>query len=574
MEPQAKDLAADAFLGRHRKLVRRTALVSVLTLVSRILGFVREVLAATLFGDKSGIFDAFITAWRIPNLFRRFLGEGALSTALQTKLTGIDCDRGNAAGRQLLWATLRLVFAILLLVCGLVMFAAANLPDTFPGTDWRWLGADPAAVRELCVRLMPFVLAICLSALIGGALQVRGHFSTPALAPVALNLCWIASLCYVGWSFGWATDVSPELIGSPEEKARQLEMTRVLSWGVLLAGLVQLGIQIPAMARFGLLGAGSRSGAEAEGQALTKSEARSGARSVFARSAPLALGAAVYQVNVLMDGLMAESLLTDGGPSVHYFANRVQQFPLALIAVAATSAVFPALQAHGHRGEKAELRRLHDRTQLGVAFLALPATAGLLVLAGPIAGVLFQHGAFEESGVQRMGLGLAALALALLPAGAVGLTSRTYYSLGDFRTPVRISVAMLIANATLNVAFVRGAGMDVEGLALATVITSWGNLLLLLPGLKRLGLPSAESGWGGRLARSTVGALLCGLVAWGSYEVSSGGVQSGVRAAWSLCLAIAAGGGGFVLWAVLTGAPEWIHLKERLQARAERRRAN
>ena len=363
---------ADEIVDRHSGLVPRTILVSGLTLLSRILGFVREVLSAAIFGDTSAVYDAFVTAWRVPNLFRRFFGEGAISTALQTAITEADGDGGSEAGRRLFHATLKVTAGLLVVLCVVTMTLAWLLPDAMPGTGWAWLGADPEPVRELIVRLLPFVVLICLAALCAGALQVRGHFATPNLAPVAMNVVWIAVLVYLGVAFVWGGEGGSGGGGEALGMGVQMDMARVLAWGALLSGGVQLVVQLPALGRFGLLRA------EGTGAGVDAARVRAGAWGVLRTSAPLALGAAVYQINVMIDGFMAEGLLRDGGPSAHYFANRVQQFPLALIAVAATSAVFPKLKALGHRGRGAELRALHDRAQLSVCFLALPAGVGLI----------------------------------------------------------------------------------------------------------------------------------------------------------------------------------------------------
>jgi putative peptidoglycan lipid II flippase len=545
----------EGVLSRHVRLVSRTVLVSGLTLVSRLLGFLRETLAAALFGDSSAVFDAFVTAWRVPNLFRRFLGEGALATALQTRLTEIDADHGDAAGRLLFLRTVSLASGLSVVVCAVAMLVVASLPDVMPGTGWRWLGADPEPVRELTVQLLPFVVLICVSALVGGALNVRGHFALPSLAPAAMNLVWIATLCVLAMRAG--------LFGSEDGASRgaagleeQLEMARFLAWGVLVAGLVQLAIQVPALSRFGLL----RRGGSERRPTMKGGAVRTGAWEVLRRSAPLALGAAVYQINVLVDGLMAEGLLPDGGPTAHYLGNRVQQFPLALIAVAATSAVFPALKALGHARKGGELRELHDRTQLAVAFLALAATAGLLVLARPIASALFQHGEYGAEGIERIAAVLRMLALALLPAGAVGLTSRAYYACGDFRTPVLVSVAMLVLNVGLNALFVIGREMDADGLALATAISSWGNLALLLPGLRgRLGLPASTQRWVRRLAPLVVAAVATGAAAWGVHA----GLAARVPGPLALLAAIAAGGVAHFGSAALLRVPELRALRLR-----------
>ena len=265
--------------------------------------------------------------------------------------------------------------------------------------------------------------------------------------------------------FGWF-DASPEAPGElgVEGKLRHLEMARWLAVAVLFSGVVQLAVQLPALRAASLLGRATR-------QASLPLDAPR-PLDVLKRSAPLALGAAVYQINVMVDGLMAEGLLPNGGPTLHYLANRVQQFPLALVAIAATSAVFPALQAMGHRRDLAGLRRLHDHTHLAIAAVAIPAACGLFALSRPVIEVLFERGNFQSDGVARATPALQALCLAILPAGATGLIARTYYAMGDFLTPVKISVSMLLLNVLLNTWFLVALGMDVEGLAAATAITT------------------------------------------------------------------------------------------------------
>lgn len=525
---------------RHDRLGLRTALISSLTLVSRILGYIRDLISAALFGDQSGIYDAFITAWRVPNLFRRFLGEGALATSFQTALTAVDADHGDPTGALLFRRTLKLLFGLLLGLAFVLMALVALAPDRMPFTGWMWLGDDPGPVRELAFRVMPFVVLVCLSALFTGALQVRGRFGAPAIAPAAMNVVWIAVLAVVAIRFGWYGP-SPAAQGEAgaEAVARHLEMTRWLAWGVLAAGLFQLVVQIPALRAAGLLlGRAGR----APGAVPPPTELPAGAPKpldVLKRAAPLALGAAVYQINVMIDGLMAESLLDNGGPTLHYYANRLQQFPLALIAIAATSAVFPALQSLGHRRDLGELRALHDRTHLAIAVIALPAAVGLFFLSESVVEVAFERGAFGREGVMRTTLALQALCFAILPAGATGLIARTYYSMGDFRTPVKVSIVMLVLNVGLNAWFLIGFDMDVEGLAAATAITSALNAALLMPGLTgRLGLPKSGLAFVKPLIGMTLAALISGVAA----KLAEAGLHDPVGRTGALGIAIAVGG--------------------------------
>jgi len=451
-------------VSRHRKLFSRTLLVSSLTLLSRIAGFVRESLAASVFGHASAINDAFVTAWRVPNLFRGLLAEGAMTTSLQTALTREDAERGEAAGNRLFWALLRFVLIASVLVTAGVMLLAWLMPDAMPLTGWEWLGDHPEPVRELLLRMMPFVVFVALAAVIGGALQVRGHFASTAFAPVLMNLWWIAALFLV---------ITRHPSGEPAgEYARQFDMARELAWYLLVAGALLVAVQLPGLLRTGLW----RREPSAKEPTLN---AR--VRAVWTGALPLAFGAAVYQINVMIGGLMAEGLLADGGPSLLYYATRLQQLPLSLVAVAATSAVFPAFAALGQAGRREELRKLHADTQLAVAFVALPAAIGLFVFAEPVMAVCFEHGAFGAEGVERGAQALRGLAVAVLPAGAVGLMARCCYSVGDLGGPVRASVLVLVVGVGLNWLFVPVMGLDVLGIALSSALGAWLNLLLLLP---------------------------------------------------------------------------------------------
>jgi putative peptidoglycan lipid II flippase len=338
---------------------------------------------------------------------------------------------------------------------------------------------------------------------------------------------------------------------------------------VLAAGVLQLAVQMPALRRYGL--SGRRPGA-AGLTAEAAAEVRARVRAVLTTSAPLALGAAVYQVNVMVDGWMAQAMLTEGGPSTYHYATRIQQFPVALIATAATSSVFPSLQALAHVGRRQELRDLHDRAQLAVAYLAIPATLGLVALASPISAVLLQHGRFELQGVERTSAALGLLALSILPAGAAGLASRIYYALGDMATPVKVSVACLALNVVLNAVLVAGLGMDTGGFALATATSSWVNLALLLPGLsRRLGLPRGQAAWTTRIGWMTLAAGVSPAAAWGVWRLGvGGGAANGLRGAAFLGGAIAASVALYALASAWLALPEWRAITARLASRLGR----
>jgi putative peptidoglycan lipid II flippase len=223
--------------------------------------------------------------------------------------------------------------------------------------------------------------------------------------------------------------------------------------------------------------------------------------------------------------------------------------------------VVPALTALGHERRLGELRSLHDRTHLAICFVAVPASLGLALFAEPVMAVCFEHGHFGAAGVARGALGLRALTLAILPAGAAGLIARTYYAVGDFRTPVRISIAILICNIVLDTLAVTVFGFDVEGLALATALCSWLNVLLLVPGLtRRAGLPPAEPGFARRVAWMLALSVVAVGAARGLYEILGGGRDSVPR----LGISILAAGVLYGGLSELLSIPEWRAFRAKL----------
>ncbi|MDE0890691.1 MAG: murein biosynthesis integral membrane protein MurJ [Planctomycetota bacterium] len=523
----------------------RTFFVAGLTLLSRLVGLAREVISASLFGHNSGIYDAFITAWRIPNLFRKLLGEGALSVALQEGITKADNEDGLAAGAELFQATARFIFAVLLVLCGACMVIAWCLPDTMPFTGAEWLGSDPGAIRELVVRLMPYVVLVCMTALACGALNVRGRFATSSWSPILFNVGWVAALVVVGMTWGW------EIEGErPPEQ--EMAMVRALGWGVLGAGFLQFAMQIPALKSSGFLL-----------KSDTNSVRRGRVKRVLRDAIPLAVGAAVYQLNVLIDGWMAEGMLPDGGPTLYYYANRLQQLPMALISISAATAAFPVLLAQGQRRDLKGMRELHDRTQRGVIYLLLPAAVGLFTLAGPHISALLAHGEFGSEGVVRATPALQYLTLALIPAGAALMATRVYISVGDKRTPVVYSIVSLALNTGLNVLFLGGLDMDIEGLALGTAISSWVHLFLLLQGHRKLGLPKAVPGTPSLIGKILVASLIMGLAA---HFVDAALVEMWGEIA-ALCAAILVGAAAYFALAELLKIPIQREFLKRLLGR-------
>ncbi|MFN9786430.1 MAG: murein biosynthesis integral membrane protein MurJ [Planctomycetia bacterium] len=533
----------DRLVARHTGLVKRAAWISGLTLASRFVGYARETLAAGLFGDKSAALDAFVTAWRIPNLFRGLMGEGAIATAMQTELTRAEHERGVDRSNALFRGLFALVGAASLALVGLLVVCVVAMPDRMPWTDWPWLGADPAPVRELVARMLPFVVFACLAAVAGGALQVRGRFVAWAAAPALMNAVWIAALLWTASRHGWST-----LVGAAELE-RQLAMARELAWLVLGAGSVLLLAQLPSVAGEGLL---------RRGEPIPWAEVRG----VFARSAPIALGVAVFQVNIFVAGLYAEALLADGGPSIFWWVTRLQQLPLSLVSVAAASAVFPLLAAHASRGELGACAKLHKDTHHAILFLALPATASLVAIAPEIVSACFERGAFGPEGVQRGGAALRWLALAIVPVGAASWCARAHYALGETRQPLFAALASAGVNLVAAPLFITRLGMDVAGLCAASALAAGVQMVILGVSLRRLLPRTGEPRWR-RLLLPTGLGILTALVARAVFI----GASPGPTTVAQLLVAILCGSTTYVLGSLLLGSPELAGLRARLRQR-------
>ncbi|MAE28216.1 MAG: lipid II flippase MurJ [Planctomycetota bacterium] len=544
-------------VSRHRNLGRRAILVTTLTGFSRLLGYGRDLMMAAIFGGSSPVLDAFFTGWRIPNLFRRFLGEGALGMAFQRTLTNTEARDGLGAGRQLFRAIIKLLVPALFLICGALMLGIWYLPDRIPGLGWAWLGKDPQFVRELSVRCMPYLIVVCLTALAAAALNVRGRFTASTWTAPIMNLVWIGALVAVGLTYGWSGAVESE---------RQMDMARMLAWGVLLAGAAQLLVVTWPLYQEGFLGRGAAAGAGKGAAGGNKQDLTgiSAARNrVLRDTLPMALAAAAYQVNMLVDGLMAESLLSDGGPSAQFFANRFHQFPLALGAFSVMSAVYPALQALVAKGGRTAARQLHDRAQMTALFIGLPASFGMFFLAEPLVGLL-ERGRFDVGEVARTAGALQALCLAIVPAGACTIALRAHHAFGGTAFVAAVSCGQTVVNILANIGFVVGLGMDVEGLALGSALASWISLIVLMTSLRRrYGEVGGLTNLGRRIAIMASGGLGAGVLgAW-----VHGLLVTSVGNTLALISGALAGAGLYFVVAAATRQPELAETLEKIRRR-------
>ncbi|MGE0706412.1 MAG: murein biosynthesis integral membrane protein MurJ [Planctomycetota bacterium] len=422
-----------------------------LTLGSRVLGLAREVMMAAALGTGL-VADAFFLAWMLPNLFRRLFGEGAFAAALVPVF--VEAREGgdpDGARRLVSAAVCRLALGLCLLVLGgeaLCWWLGSGAgQDLLAGWLSPAAALKAAAVLDLARLLLPYVVLICVAGLLGGALNALDRFSIPALAPSVFNGVWIVALL-VG------TRLFPDA----------LSRVRFLAVSLVAGGVVQLLMHTRAMARAGV-----------PLQPLLRAEPER-LRRVQTLFCSLALGLALFQLNAFLDGLIAYAFVSEGGVSALYYGNRLVQLPIGVLGVALATAVFPELTRLAKRGDDAGMWRVLDRGVALGAFVALPAAAGLAVLAEPLVRVLFQRGAFDAESAARTARVVLLLAPAVVAACVTPVITRAFYAEEEVSTPVRTGALCVALNLVLNLLLV--GPMGEAGLALATSTSQCANLAL------------------------------------------------------------------------------------------------
>jgi putative peptidoglycan lipid II flippase len=478
-------------------------IVASATVLSRILGFLRDAMIAWYFGAGYSS-DAFLAAFRIPNLFRRLVGEGTLNSAVVPVLTEARWKGGDREAGALFSSAVRAVAILLLPACAAAILAAPWIVRVItPGFSEPKLDLTITLVR----LMFPYLAAAGMLALFMGALNVYGCFAAPALAPALLNIAMIASLGIIA-----------PLLEKP---------VIALALGVLIGGAAQLVCQMPFLKRHGLHPWRSNPAAET---ALTR---------MVRLMVPAVLGGAVYQINILM-GMMLASLLAEGSVSYLYYADRLVEFPLGVAGMAAATAILPSMARDAAAGDPRALRETFEDAFRLVSFISVPAAAGLILLGEPIVILLFERGEFGAADVRLTVQAVSYYAIGLWAFATVRIVAAVFFALQDAKTPVRAAVLSILANLLLGWALMQPLAHG--GMALATSLASGLNLLLLLLALpKRLG----EMDWRG-IAASLVKSLLCAAVmapaVWGSTRVmlrASGPTTPSL--AFGLAVSIAAG---------------------------------
>jgi putative peptidoglycan lipid II flippase len=452
-------------------LIRGIATVGGYTLVSRVLGFLRDVLTAAYLG-AGPVADAFFIAFKFPNFFRRLFAEGAFNAAFVPLFAGMVAKDGRVVARNFAEDAMAVLIAVLLaltLVIELLMpqFVALVAPG------FRDEPEKLALAIEFTHVTFPYLLFISLVSLQGGVLNSLDRFAAVAATPVLLNLSMIGALL-----------VLTPLIGSAGH---------ALSWGVAIAGVTQFLWLAAACGR--------------EGMALRLPWPRltPEVKRLMTLMLPAALGSGVVQVNLLIDVMIA-SLLPTGAVSYLYYADRLYELPLAVIGIAIGTALLPLLSRQIRLGETAAATATQNRALEAAMVLTLPASLALIALATPIIATLFERGAFDAVAARETGRALVAYALGLPAYVLIKVLAPCYYARQDTRTPVKIAVVCVIANTVMAFALMQVLGH--VGIALATAISAYLNCWLLARGLRRRGLLDVDR----RLLRRVAGALAASIV--------------------------------------------------------------
>jgi len=437
--------------GEELQVARDAGTVGAATLLSRVLGLAREQVMAILFGAGFAS-DAFNVAFRIPNLLRDLFAEGAMSSAFVPTFTEYHHHRGEEAawalGRQLMSTLL----AVLLGLCVVGWLTTPWLVRAFAAGFARVPGKIELTVMLTRVML-PFLPAVALAAAAMGMLNARGRFAVPALAPTMLNLGMIV--------FGVALIPACKALGQPPILAMAI--------GVLLGGLLQFGCQLPALAALGFR------------LRFEWPAGHPGVRRVATLMIPATIGLAATQLNLLVSTQIA-SLLQQGSVSWLWYAFRIMQLPIGVFGVALATVSLPALSRAAVARDMPALKSTLSATLRLVFFLTVPAALWLAVLARPVIALLYQHGHFHWFDTVQTGNALVMYCVGLPAFAAVGVLTRTFYALGDTRVPVQASFVSVALNLALNLLFIgplRFLGLEHLGLALATSVTSIGNMLQL-----------------------------------------------------------------------------------------------
>ncbi|MEP6808614.1 MAG: murein biosynthesis integral membrane protein MurJ [Chthoniobacterales bacterium] len=504
--------------GNQRVSARATGVVGVAILCSRLLGLVREMVIASLFGASRNL-DAFLTAFRAPNMLRDLFAEGALSTAFVTTFAKKIATEGDqsAWGLANKVATLTTVFMSAVTLVGVVL--APSLVGVLAP------GFDPAKMdlTILLTRVMfPFILMVSLAALVMGMLNARNVFGVPAMASSFFNLGSIVG----GVAFAWWLDPtfgSRALVG--------------LALGTLVGGFLQLAVQVPSLFRLGYV------------FHLDFSWRDPGVRKVLQLMGPAVIAASAVQVNVLINSIFA-SYLPDGAVSWLNIAFRLMQLPLGIFGVAVATVTLPLISRSAAQGNTAEFRGALAHALRLVMLLTIPSAIGLIILAEPIIGLIYQHGRFTAASTLQTAGALRFYAIGLVGYASVKVLAPAFYALDRRNLPMLVSLFSIALNAGLNYVLTFRMGLGHQGLALSTSVIAVVNFLLLYAMMRRYTGQLETGAMLLTLGKLLVAGACLGAVCWAGlhFFFPAGVVQ---RMSWRLVgVLTTVSAGGLVFFAV------------------------
>ncbi len=455
-------------MDEKKSFLKSAKTVSLCTLLSRVLGLARDIVCASFFGTSLA-WDAFVIAFKIPNLFRRLFGEGALSAAFIPVFT----EYLETKGKKDAWELVNVIGTLLFIILGGIIVLAevsfSIIPTVF-SLNQKW-----ELVLNLLMVTFPYVLFICMVAFAMAILNSLKHFLMPALAPVALNICWITGVFLLTPMFGDTLD----------------KKIFAIAIAILIGGVIQLAIQLPILKNKGII------------YKPSLNFSHPGIKRIFALMLPIIFGLAAVQINVLMDSFIAIAFarppggaedffiagmaipypLETGAASVLYYGDRLVQFPLGVFGIAMATAVFPFFSTHAARKDWTNFTETFNQAIRVVLFIGIPASVGLILLRTPLVELFYERNAFTVESTYRTATVIFFYALGVWAYSASHVIIRAFYSMQDTLTPVKVGAGMVGLNLILNLTLIWF--LREGGLALATAISATVQVIILFAILQR-----------------------------------------------------------------------------------------
>ena len=458
-------------------LLKALATISSMTLLSRVLAFVRDVLIARVFGAGMAT-DAFFVAFKLPNLLRRMFAEGAFSQAFVPIFGEYRSRRGHEE-TKLLVDHVTTMLAIILFIVTLIGIIAAPILVYISAPGFA---ADKEKF-DLTVRLLqitsPYIFFISLVAVAAGILNTYNKFWVPAFAPVLLNIC------FIGGALWLAPYCDPPIMA--------------LAWAVFVAGIVQLAFQVPFLKKIGML------------PSIRFSLKDEGMWRVIKQMGPAVFGVSIAQISLIINTIFA-SFLVAGSVSWLYYADRLMEFPSGLLGVALGTILLPSLSKCHANSDTAEYSKLLDWGLRLTIMLTLPAALALGMISVPLLATFFQRGAFVAHDVLMTSNALIGYSVGLIGMILVKILAPGFYARQDIRTPVKIGIATLVATQLMNLAFI--GWIQHAGLALAIGLGACFNSAILFYYLRKRGIYRPEPGWVKFFVKIVFAMLILALTLW------------------------------------------------------------